>query len=118
MANGDVDEPAIGPVFFRQTGTDLDKVADKEARRIDEVAAMRQHEVSGEVSLGIFARLLRAGAQHGQRLHGIRHRVAMGGIAVPGLQRQHFAHLVAHEIASRFETRIEALHVADLQDLA
>ena len=41
----------------------------------------------------------------------------MGGIAVPGFQRQHLAHLVAHEIASRFETRIEALHVADLQDL-
>ena len=42
----DVDEPAIGAEFFRQPGADLDKIAGQEARRVDEVAAMRQHEIA------------------------------------------------------------------------
>ena len=68
--------------------------------------------------MGFSRRLLRAGAVNGQRLHRIGHGVAVRGIAVPGLQRQHLAHLVANEVARRLQARIEALHVADLQELA
>ena len=90
----------------------------KIARRVDEMAAMRQHVVAAQVGLGIAGGLLRAGAGDDQRLHGIGHRVAMGAVAVPGLEREQFAHLVVDEGLGRLRARIEALHVADLQHLA
>ena len=79
---------------------------------------MRQHEILPQIGLRIAGRLPRQLAGDGQRLDRIGVGVAMGGIAIPGLQRQDLAHLVADEIARCFQRRVEALHVPDLQHLA
>src|SRR5215203_6499411 len=47
---------------------------------------------------------------------GVGHDVAVGRVAVPGLQRDHLAHLLADEVVGEDDALIEALLGADLHD--
>ena len=79
---------------------------------------MGEHVVAAEVGLGVPGRLAGGGAGHDERLHRVGHRVAVGAVAVPGLEREVLAHLVVDEGLGRLDAGVEALHVADLEDLA
>ncbi len=118
LAKRGVDEPAIGAEALVQPGLHLDDLAGEEARRVDEVAAVRQHVVLAQVSLGIAARASWPRARHDQRLDRIGRRVAMGAVAVPGLEREHLAHALVDEGFGGLQAGVEALHVADLEHLA
>ena len=50
------DEPAIGPEPLGEPCPHLGDLAAEEAGRVDEVAAMGQHEVAAEVGLGVVRR--------------------------------------------------------------
>ena len=49
----DVDEPAVSAEALVQPGIDADDLASQITRRIDEVAAMREHVIAPEIGLRI-----------------------------------------------------------------
>ncbi len=118
IGEGHVDKPAICAEAVAQAGFDLDNLAGEETGSVEQVAAMRLHVVALKIGFRVDRRLLRIRAFDHQGLNGIGDGVSMGRIAIPGLQRQHFAHLVVDERLGALQAGIEALHIADLQVFA
>src|SRR5262249_36626074 len=61
-----LDEPAIGAELLYEARLDLRYLAAEIARRVDEMAAMGEHEVAPEIRLRIAWRLRRLPARHGE----------------------------------------------------
>ena len=113
-----IHEPAISAQLVRQPRPHRDDLAREIARRVDQMAAMRQHVVAFEVRLGVGGRLAGVGAGDDGGLHRAGHGVAVGRVAVPRLQRDQLAHAVVDEAPCRHQPLVKPLHVADLEDLA
>ena len=84
-------------------------------RHIHQMAAMRQHVVASEIRLRVDRWLPSIGAGDDQRLDRIGHRVAVGAVAIPGLERHDVAHLGINKVLGRLQAGVEAQHVAHLQ---
>ena len=107
----DADEPAVRADALDQLGAARVTIsAAEEARRVDQVAAVAEHVVAPPVALGVAGRLAGVRAGPGDRLQVVGHRVAVGRVAVPRLQRDQLADLLADEVARERDAGIEAPH--------
>src|SRR5262245_53215007 len=105
-----LDEPAMGAELLGEARLDLRDLAAEIARGVDEMAAMGEHIVAPEIRLGIARGLLRLLARDGERLHRVGHRVAMGRIAIPGLEGENLPDFLPDERMRRLQSGVEALH--------
>src|SRR4051794_20204895 len=78
---------------------------------------MRQHVVSAEIPFGIFGWLPSLSAANDWRLNRIGDAVAVRAVAIPCLQGHQRAHLAIDERLGALDARVEAFHMADLQDV-
>ena len=110
-------EPAVRTKSLGKPGLDGLDGTEEVPGGVKQVAAMRQHIVSPPIRLGIDRGFSRVGAGDDERLDGIRHRVAMRAVAVPGFQRQMLTQLAIDESLGRLDARIEPFHMTDLKNL-
>ena len=76
---------------------------------------MADHVVAPPLALGVAGRFASVRAGPGERLQRVGHLVAVRRVAVPRLQGDELADLVADELTRERDARIEAPHRADLQ---
>src|SRR5215203_1877292 len=112
----DLREPAIRAELFNQSGADGLNLPAQKAGRVEQVARMSEHVVAPEIRLRVALRPPRPLAQLDYGLKGVGHGVAMGRVAVPGLQRKYLAHLLADKPAGEGDSLVEAPLGADLHD--
>src|SRR5262249_16954870 len=80
------DEPGVCSKPFQKTGTNRFDFTSQESRRIDQMAAMRQHEIAPLVRLRIPLRLASIPTGNWDGLQIVGHRVAIRRIVVPRLE--------------------------------
>ena len=89
----DIDEPAVGAEALQVARLHGNDLAAQIACRIHEMASMRQHVILLQVGFRVVVRPAACRAPDDQRLDGVRHRVTVGRITIPGLEGQHVTHL-------------------------
>ena len=95
---GDLEKPAVRVGLRRQSGSDGLQGAAEIPGCIEQVAAVAQDEVTLPVGLGVAGRSAGGGAGLNDGLQGVGDAVAVGGVAVPVLQPDQLADLVADEV--------------------
>ena len=112
----DLREPAVRPELLDEPGADGVYLSAQEAGGVEQVARVPKDVVAPEVRLGVSLGPSRPLARLDHRLEGVGHGVAVGRVAIPGLQREHLAHLLADKLAGEGDALVEALLGADLHD--
>ena len=113
---GDLEEPAVRVRLRRQSGPDGLQRAAEVPGGVEHVAAVAEDQVAPPVGLGVAGRTASGGTGLDDRLQGVGHAVAVGGVGVPVLQPDQLADLVANEVVGERDTGVVALLVADQHD--
>src|SRR5207253_3812780 len=99
-AVGEIDahKPAGGAEPLQQTGLDRLDLAPEKASAVEQVTAVRQHEIAALVRLRIPLRSQGSFADLWNRLQIVGHRVAVRGIVVPGFESHALADFVLQKL--------------------
>ena len=112
----DLREPAVSPELLDEPGADGLYGPTEETGGVEQVARVPQDVVAPEVRFRVAFGPFRLPARLDHGLEGVGHRVAAGRVAVPGLEREHLAHLPADKVAGKGDPLVKALLRADLND--
>src|SRR5215467_8158954 len=107
-------KPAESAKFLDEHGLHAHDFSSQEASGIDEMAAMTQEIVARLVRFWMAGRPPGVSAAEQERLKVVRHRVAIGRVAVPGFEGEQLSQLLLDELAGEGYARVEALHCPHL----
>src|SRR5215210_1218761 len=112
----DLGEPAVRPELLDEPGADGVYLSAQEAGGVEQVARVPKDVVAPEVRPGIPLGPSCLLARLDHRLESVGRGVAVGRVAIPGLERNHLTHLLADKLAGEGDALVEALLGADLDD--
>src|SRR4029453_17431383 len=95
----DLGKPAVRPELLDEPGTDGLYLSAQVAGGVEQGARVPEDVVAPEIRLGVPLGPSRLLARLDHRLEGVGHGVAVGRVAIPGLERDHLTHLLADKRA-------------------